>query len=626
MISKDSDYLGNKLKQLKSQAFNRKTGQLDSNPNPSYHAFTSDRFMPSVEDKTRGFTESTRVIPNLQTNYQQQPINTSQYVSSERQIPAFMSQTPPIIIDPKQSMSTQIVGGLRNTEVSFGPPKSSPISQQIIRDQLRTDVLNNDPKVKTVISSNSGFQPEQVTRIPRDPFYTNSTQPVIQTGHVTFAQQDLPYVRSSNGVAFSDQLDSHPDASLSKFPDSKSFMEKHEGKIANELQQKVLSQFEKNNRLGEEIMHLRRQVETETQRINQMEANFGEEFRHSRRIQSETIDTTQMMESDLQTLTENIKGESNKLVGIGNDFDKIRAENEMLRGELKKLGEITSEKILELENNINSVARIRDLEIESFAMEKEKLGNTAEFVIEQMKVHFHESSAKIEEQTGKLQMEKDRLTSELRKVTEEIKAYNASADMKINNVMNQVIQEEQDKHNSEVKEIEAKIRAEEDDIAKVNKRNQDLIGRLQNSEKDGKNRLMAKKAENTRLKEDFNRVEQGLNKLILNLTNETKEYDKKREAIEILKEDHDDLHNRSMAADQRLTEEITSIQESHDEQIKELERDLYNAKEREQRLMQAIEEEGRQLFELQKKHQSTLDDIQRGFNATLNTHFNRSGH
>lgn len=54
----------------------------------------------------------------------------------------------------------------------------------------------------------------------------------------------------------------------------------------------------------------------------------------------------------------------------------------MLKGELRRFGEITSEKILELENGINNVGRMREFEKENFAMEKEKIGNHCEFVLE----------------------------------------------------------------------------------------------------------------------------------------------------------------------------------------------------------------------------------------------------
>lgn len=45
----------------------------------------------------------------------------------------------------------------------------------------------------------------------------------------------------------------------------------------------------------------------------------------------------------------------------------------MLKNELKRLGQRTSEKILECENNINQVKRMKDFHKDNFEMEKEKL-------------------------------------------------------------------------------------------------------------------------------------------------------------------------------------------------------------------------------------------------------------
>lgn len=45
----------------------------------------------------------------------------------------------------------------------------------------------------------------------------------------------------------------------------------------------------------------------------------------------------------------------------------------MLKTELKRLGTRTSEKILECENNINSVGRMKEFHKDNYLMEKDKL-------------------------------------------------------------------------------------------------------------------------------------------------------------------------------------------------------------------------------------------------------------
>lgn len=75
---------------------------------------------------------------------------------------------------------------------------------------------------------------------------------------------------------------------------------------------------------------------------------------------------------------------------------------------MKRLGEITSEKILDFENNINALARMREYEDNNFDMEKDKIINTRDFVTEQMKVHFFERALKLEDITKTVQMDQQK--------------------------------------------------------------------------------------------------------------------------------------------------------------------------------------------------------------------------
>lgn len=90
------------------------------------------------------------------------------------------------------------------------------------------------------------------------------------------------------------------------------------------------------------------------------------------------------------------------------EFERAKHDNEILKNELKRLGEMTSEKILDLENNINSIARMKEFENDNFEMEKEKIGNTSEFVVEQMKAHYADKAQKIDENSKKMQIEQQR--------------------------------------------------------------------------------------------------------------------------------------------------------------------------------------------------------------------------
>lgn len=72
------------------------------------------------------------------------------------------------------------------------------------------------------------------------------------------------------------------------------------------------------------------------------------------------------MEVLKQNLIREIQHEEEKKNELGTHFDNLIRENEMLKGELKKFGEMTSEKILELENGINNITRMKDYEKENY--------------------------------------------------------------------------------------------------------------------------------------------------------------------------------------------------------------------------------------------------------------------
>lgn len=656
MISKDSDYLNNKLRQLKTSVLNKQ--QLESSDLPKHEHFPqSQKFISTINQRENAYDEQrsqgrsiymSPQVQNSQSYHIGPTVIAHQYDRQSYLAPQMQTNgnmTPSLNSDQKRPMSTQVIDNLKQTDTTFANLRGNPVTNGSTIHINDSRIINTmDPKVKTVYASNSKSFINNANDLYSD--YKRSeinSGPVYHTNDLQNANTHYTIKETPNFIRQSEispmKMNSHlptqtvyrpnygqtvqPDSDVLKSINNQSFLEKHEHKILNEMQQKLANQIDKNNKIGEDIMNLRRVFETERQKLAHLDEQLRDEYKHIKINENEAINSTQNLDHNLSELHQKSKFEDERHNKMQSDLERIQAENEMLRGELKRLGEITSEKILDLENNINSVARMKEFENENFMMEKEKVSNSADFVIEQMKVHFNERNSKIEEQMRKLQLDKDKLSTELRAVTEDIKMFNFNADQKINNSMNIIIQEEQEKHQFEVKEIESKIRVEEEELARINRRNQDLINKFQTVEREGKNRIMAKKNENTRLKEDLSNFEQNYNKLLIQVSNENRDYEKKKETIEVLKEDYEDVQNKSQMLDQRYDEEMHNIQVGHEENLSELERDYNIQKDKEQRLLQLIREENDKIFELQKKHSELIDDIQRGFNSTFQNQFGK---
>lgn len=654
MITKDSDYLNNKLQQLKTSVLN-KNSQIDANNvSRGYNYSASQKYVPTYDEKDilsaaykapskvafQGPSDSNLFQYGVSTSIPPVQVNQNVYQAAKISPQAVSS----VGFETKRPYSTQIIENLRQSEAPLTGIRSYPIGNSqaqtinLAQANQGTNALLNpmEPKVKTVhaVNSRSFVQTEPITykqsnfQIPQVNFGNDYS--FRNPGAASFVQTEFNPNLNLRTTTMT-QTQNHfperavyaniPDPQVLQAVDTGPISEKSETKILQEIQNKLTVQAEKNMKLGEDIMSLRNGLETERSRVVQLDQQLKEEYKHVKVIEAETHQNSINLEQKLNETIAKTHEDDDRFGKMKADLEKIQVENEMLRGELKRLGEITSEKILDLENNINSVARMKDFENENFAMEKDKVGNSADFVIEQMKVHFNDRSQKIEEQMRQIQMDKEKIASDLKLITEELKNFNNGADQKINNIMNAVIQEEQEKHNAEVREIENKIRFEEEEISRLNRKTQDLINKLQTTEREGKNRLMSRKGENTRLKEDLSNFEQNYNKILIQVSNENREYEKKKEMVELLKEDFEEVHNKSQMLDHRYEEEMQNIQAGHEESLQDIDKEYGMLREKELRLQQLIKEENDKLYSLQKRHTDIIDQVQRSLNDTLGNQF-----
>lgn len=503
--------------------------------------------------------------------------------------------------------------GLYHTENNFYKTQDKSANNGYINiiSNKQSGVFGNGQGTESLAKSTLRFTVGEPQTVGVNSYRSHPTTPARQERSVLLGLNN-----QANGEYNGDN-----ESDLLKTLNKQSFLDKHEHNLMNDLSSKLNNEIENNNKRNEEISALQRNAEIERKRTIDLDEQLREELHHTQMTQKDTINTFDNLEKNNHELTNKEREEGDRAFQLKNELDSTRRENEMLRGELKRLGEVTSEKILDLENNINSIVRMKEFEKENYDMERDKIQNSADFVIEQMKVHFNERSVKLDEHTRKSVLERDKLAVDLRTLTSELKAFNTNADQKINNTLNIVVQEENERHQKEVREVEAKIRIEEEEIARANRRNQELLTRLQNVEREGKTRIMNKKIENTKLKEDYTALDQAYNKLLLQLNNETKEIERKREAVEVLQDEYEDLREKSGLLERKCVEELEGIQIDHEDKMHDLEDNYNQLLEYEKKLIDEIKEENNKIFELQKRHAELIEQVQNSLNNTLQSQF-----
>lgn len=135
-----------------------------------------------------------------------------------------------------------------------------------------------------------------------------------------------------------------------------------------------------------------------------------------------------------------------------------------------------------------------------------------------------------------------------------------------------------------MEEINGRIAAEEAEFSAAQRKNQDLLLRLQGMEREGKQRLVGRKNDNLRLKEELAALEQNFNKMLVTLNTEEKEIEKKQHQLIKLELEVRDVTDKTSLIERKYSEEISNINISHQEDLRELSSKLAVASAEEQKL------------------------------------------
>jgi hypothetical protein len=586
MISKDSNYLNAKLKELKQSVLS-KQNNFDNTPQINNYKANTERspinYRPPSSNQYVPFSTS----PLLQNNY----------LKKER--------TPEIRKTYHNSQNNILQLGTNDT------PNFNRNFTKFGRDDF--DYVKEQPRILIPEDQKSPYKNDFMNQTKyemgrKSPFSNKYETP-------NYFDKSNVRVNSSGDYLKSNRL---PDQEILRNVMEKSFQEgKHEKNLIQDLNEKHDEENRMNQRLSSDLDQLNRKLDTERKNLAYLDDMFKEELKITKEKESEVLGVLEKLEMENQKLDEDIQRENNRAFEQKTDFDKIERENAMLKNELKKIMELTGEKILEIENNINSLGRMKEFEKDNYEMEKEKFTGSSEFVIEQMRTQFLERNHQIDDNIQRTKSERDKLASQIKVISEELRAFNSNADHKIKNIMSTIINEEENKQKSEIREIEDKIRIEEDQIKQLMKENQDKMQFIQSTEREVKTKIISRKNENVRLKEEINVLEQQYNKLLLQFNNTEKDNEKKHFMVNRLEEEKENIDQKSLALKDNYQKELELLEDQHQEEVKEIEDIFNNLLIKEKDLINEIKNKNNDIIELQKRQTDIIEQYQNKLNQTL---------
>lgn len=393
--------------------------------------------------------------------------------------------------------------------------------------------------------------------------------------------------------------------------------EKHEANLISELSQKLNSESKANAKMSNQIADLRRALEEERTKTGALEEQFRSELKETKLKENEALKELATHERKAVEIGTQIREQEERHSRLRIELERMRSENDVLRGEMKRMGEVTATKLLELENGINNVSRMREFEVENFEMEKANITNTGEFVVEQMRLKFTERLSKLDEQIGQINAERDRFLAEGKQYYEALRTFNGQADARLNAVMARVRDETSAKNEAELSELRNRIAGQEEELANQSRKNAELLSRFQTLERDAKARVLAKKNESLRMKEELAGLEQTFNKLLVGLNAEEKEVEKKQASVQRLEADVLDIRAKSELLAKKYGEEMREIKDSHSLDMGDLDVTLRALEAEEASIASQIADTKARTHTFQKQHNSLIDGIQNNLSHTL---------
>ncbi len=247
----------------------------------------------------------------------------------------------------------------------------------------------------------------------------------------------------------------------------KEFMDRHQDNLIENLTEKFIQEQETNKTLIEEIQRMNDILAIESNKLGDLQEQCKEELKSFKLKENKTLESWNKLEKQSFQLQDGIRHANQKNMNFKRELSKLGQENSLLKNELKRLGDIAGAKILDLENNLNSMTRMKEFETDNFEMEREKINNSSEFVIQQMKTQFAEKTKKIQGKEKQIFESKSKYDKEIRGIEEDLRIFNLNADQKINILMNDLINEEESKQNEELQKLEQKINVEETKIQEL---------------------------------------------------------------------------------------------------------------------------------------------------------------
>lgn len=259
------------------------------------------------------------------------------------------------------------------------------------------------------------------------------------------------------------------------------------------------------NRIMDAINDKKGEVNREGQKTNDSHQECLRRLGDLKKKRDALLDQVQRKEKQYQDVERTVVAIEQDHKNFVQQNEAVQHENKVQREKLLEFGKDTNKAVSELDNKLNGVIRLKDHESENSKFEGEGVDNEFSLICAEMEKEYGERFKDIETKTRQLDLDKERGGTKLNEIAENIKNLHRDTERRAKQVVDSVREESRRDLDDKNKVVDSRIRGVEEATRKQKEMNDDHIRKLQDADRQARNRHMNCSNDHSRLRMDLER-------------------------------------------------------------------------------------------------------------------------
>lgn len=275
----------------------------------------------------------------------------------------------------------------------------------------------------------------------------------------------------------------------------------------NDIHNKYETQVNSNLRTGAALSELEMILEAERRKTKEIKDKLEADLEAERRMRVD-FENKLIRLKDESLKREMLLSElSYKTNNYSHENESLLAENNSLKEELMKYQELYNMKLREMEEKFNNQSRRMMILEEEYSQQLEKTKQEQKSYLDELNNDWDKRYRVLDEKHMKLLTLKQDLENEIKRMNDIVMRIKVEAEEHIRETVGKVQEEEYRKYMSNIKALESKLMASEENKSALSRKNQEFINELQAKDRELRQSQMYMENANNKYKQELSDVQ-----------------------------------------------------------------------------------------------------------------------